>query len=150
MSNSLQPHGCSPPSSSIRGILQARRLEWAAVSSSRASSRPKNQTRSPALRADSLMSEPCLILKNTLLASVGFIVTSWWLSGKEFACQCRIPRFEPCVGKILWRMKWQPTSVFLPGKSHGQRNLVGHNPWGRKELDMTERLSMHTHTFIYV
>ena len=41
----------------------------------------------------------------------------------------------------LWRRKWQPTPVLLPGKSHGQRNLVGYSPWGCKELDMTERLS---------
>ena len=34
--------------------------------------------------------------------------------------------------------KWQPTTVFLPGKSHGQRGLVGYSPWGRKEVDMTE------------
>ena len=35
------------------------------------------------------------------------------------------PRFKPWVGKIPWRRKWQPTPVFLPGKSHGQRRLVG-------------------------
>ena len=34
-------------------------------------------------------------------------------------------RFDPWVGKIPWRKKWQPTPVFLPGKSHGQRSLVG-------------------------
>ena len=39
-----------------------------------------------------------------------------------------------------WRTKWQPTSIFLPGESHGQRNLVGYSPWGRKESDTTERL----------
>ena len=33
---------------------------------------------------------------------------------------------------------WQPSLVFLPGKSHGQRTLVGYNPWGNKELDMTK------------
>ena len=33
---------------------------------------------------------------------------------------------------------WQPSLVFLPGKSHGQRTLVGYNPWGHKELDMTK------------
>ena len=38
-----------------------------------------------------------------------------------------------------WRRKWQPTPVFLPGKSHGWRNLVGYSPWGRKESDTTER-----------
>ena len=39
---------------------------------------------------------------------------------------------DPCTGKNLWRRKWQPTSVFLPGKSHGQRNLAGYSPWGHK------------------
>ena len=39
----------------------------------------------------------------------------------------------------FWRRKWQPTPVFLPGKSHGQRSLVGYCPWGRKESDMTDR-----------
>ena len=37
-----------------------------------------------------------------------------------------------------WRRAWQPTPVFLPGKSHRQRSLVGYSPWGHKELDMTE------------
>ena len=42
-----------------------------------------------------------------------------------------------------WRKTWQPTPVFLPGKSHGQRSLVGYSPWGRKELDTTEQLHFH-------
>ena len=41
---------------------------------------------------------------------------------------------------ILWRRKRQPTPVCLPGKSHGQRSLVGYSPWGREESDTTERL----------
>ena len=41
-------------------------------------------------------------------------------------------RFDPWVGKIPWRRKWHPTPVFLPGKSHGQRNLVGYSPWTKK------------------
>ena len=40
-----------------------------------------------------------------------------------------------------WRKKWQPTPIFLPGKSYGQRSLVGYSPWGHKELDMTEWLT---------
>ena len=52
----------------------------------------------------------------------------WWLSGKEPACQCRRRGFGPWVGKIPWRKKWQPTPVFLPEKSHGQRNLAGYRP----------------------
>ena len=49
--------------------------------------------------------------------------------------------------KILWRRKWHPTPVLLPGKSHGWRSLVGYSPWGRKESDTTERL--HFHFYIY-
>ena len=49
-----------------------------------------------------------------------------------------------------WKRKWQPTPVFLPGKSHGRRNLVGYSPWGPKELDRTERLHFHFHCDQYV
>ena len=48
---------------------------------------------------------------------------------------------DPWVGKILWRRKWQPAPVFLPGKSHGQRSLAGYRPWACKESDMTEWLN---------
>jgi len=46
-------------------------------------------------------------------------------------------QFDPWVGKIPWRRKWQPTPVFLPRKSHGQRSLAGYSPWGHKELGTT-------------
>ena len=45
-------------------------------------------------------------------------------------------------GKIPWRREWLPTPVFLPGKSQGQRSLLGYSPWGHKESDMTERLTL--------
>ena len=48
------------------------------------------------------------------------------------------PGFNPWVGKIPWRKKWQHTPVFLPGESHGQRSLAGYSPWGFKESDMTD------------
>ena len=44
---------------------------------------------------------------------------------------------------MKWRRQWQPTPVLLPGKSHGQRSLVGYSPWGREESDMTEQLYFH-------
>ena len=50
-------------------------------------------------------------------------------------------QIDPWVGNIPWRKKWQPTPVFLPGKSHGQRSLTGYSPWSCKEVDTTERLS---------
>ena len=58
--------------------------------------------------------------------------------GLSVCLQCGRPGFNPWVGKISWRRKWQPTPVFLPGKSHGWRSLVGYSPWGHKESDMTE------------
>ena len=69
---------------------------------------------------------------------------SKWLSAKESALQCRKPGFYPCVRKIPWRRRWQPTPVSLPRKSYGQRSLAGYNLEGCKESDTTEWL---THTF---
>ena len=71
--------------------------------------------------------------------------------GKESACQyrrCKRCGFIPWIRKILWRRKWQPILVFLPGKLHGQRSLVGYNPWGCPESDMSVQLSAYacTHT----
>ena len=62
-------------------------------------------------------------------------------SGKEPTCQwrrCKRPRFDPWTRKILWRRVQQPTPVFLPRESHGQRSLVGYSLQGCKESDMTE------------
>ena len=73
-----------------------------------------------------------------------------WQSCKESCCQCRSHRrlgFDPWIGKIPWRRKWQPSPVFLPEESHGQKSLEGYSPWGCKELDMTEVTERtHTHT----
>ena len=49
---------------------------------------------------------------------------------------------ETRVGKIPWRREWLPTAVFFPEESHGQRSLVGCSPWGYKESDLTERLTL--------
>jgi len=56
-----------------------------------------------------------------------------WLSGKESACQCKRLRFDPWVRKIPWIKEMAtppPSSVFSPGKSHGQRSLEGYSPKG--------------------
>ena len=77
---------------------------------------------SPVLQADSLPAEP-----------PG--------SSASPACKCgryKTCRFDPWVRKTPWRRKWQPTPVFFPGESFGQRSLVGYTPWGRKESDITE------------
>ena len=71
-------------------------------------------------------------------AKQGFLGTD---SGKESSCQCRRLKREgsdPWVGMILWRTAQQPTPVFLPRESHGQRSLMGYSPCGPKQSDMTE------------
>ena len=66
----------------------------------------------------------------------------WW----RICLQCSRLRFDSWFREIPRRREWQPTPVFLPGKSHAQRSLVVSSPWGCKELDMTERLSTQSHT----
>ena len=53
-----------------------------------------------------------------------------------------LPGFDPWVRKIFWRREWLPTPVFLPGKPHEQRSLADYSPWGCKESDTTERLTL--------
>ena len=62
--------------------------------------------------------------------------------GKESAYSAVWPRFDPWVVKIPWRREWLLTPVFLPGEFHGQRSLADYSPWGCKELDTTERLTL--------
>ena len=71
-------------------------------------------------------------------------------SGNESSCQCRSDRscrFNLWVGKIPWRMAWQPTPVFLLGESYRQRSPAGYSPWGHKESDTT-KMTSHTHTML--
>ena len=74
----------------------------------------------------------------------------WELSSKAPACQCRRRKFNPWVGKMPWRRKWQPTPVFLPGKSHGQRSLVGDSPQGckRVEHNSATKQRKYSHTLV--
>ena len=85
-----------------------------------------------------------------LCVHIGVTCMCWlprWLSGKESTCQCRTCRFDPWVGKIPWRRKWQPTPVFLPRKSHGQRSLAGYSIRAGHDL-ATEQQHVHLCTCI--
>ena len=57
-----------------------------------------------------------------------------WFNSKESICQSRRCEFDPWVRKIPWRRKWQPTPIFLPWKSPGQRSLVGYSPGDHKRV----------------
>ena len=64
-----------------------------------------------------------------------------WPGGKESTWKCRRHQrrmFDTWVGKIPWSRKWQPTPVFLPGKFHGQKSLVGYSPCSHRELDTAD------------
>ena len=60
--------------------------------------------------------------------------------GKRVCLQRGRSGFDPWVGKIPWRRKWQPTPILLPGKLRGWRSLVGYSPWDLKESDTTKQL----------
>ena len=58
----------------------------------------------------------------------------WWFSGKQSDCNAGDLGLTPGLGRSPGRRKWLPTPEFLPGNSHGQRNLVGYSPWGHKRV----------------
>ena len=93
---------------------------------------PEIEPWSPALQADSL---PLSYQGSPYTHTVYIYIDRYGLPrcsrGKEPTCQCRswkICEFNPWVGKIPWRRARQPTSVFLPGKSHGQKRLGSYSP----------------------
>ena len=85
------------------------------------------------IRTHTGLSKPSRPIK----VSLHFQGLPWWLDSTESACQCKRHGFSLWVRKIPWRRKWQPTPVFLPGKSHGQRSLAASSLWGCKEQDMS-------------
>ena len=73
----------------------------------------------------------------------------WWCRQWRTCLQCGRPRFDPWVGKIPWRRKWQPTPVFLPRESHGQRGAGWVTVHGLcKESDTTKRLTRTHHSLL--
>ena len=76
------------------------------------------------------------------------ILFHYWLfqdTGYSSLCYTIGPCHLSLLYIVEWKRKWQPTPVFLPGESHGEKSLEGYSPWGCKESDTTERLT-HTHT----
>ena len=120
---------CSPPSSPVHRIFQARIPEWGAKSSSRGSSWCRDQT------------------------CVSCIAGRFFSTGASLVAQKvkHLPAvWETQVGKIPWSRKWHPIPVLLPGKSHGQRSLVGYSPWGPQRVghDWANSLSFFLSFFL--
>ena len=88
-----------------------------------------------------LFADRVAYLISSLPARVGL---PWWLGWLSLLAM--LETWVPTLGQeeegIPWRRQWQPTPVFLPVESHGQRSLAGYSPWGRKVSDKTERLML--------
>ena len=110
------PMDCSPPSSSVHGILQVGILEWVAISFSRWSFWPRDWTQISYIEADALPSE--------------LLGKPRWVAVKNLPANAGDMRLglNPWIGKMPWKRAWQPTPVVLPGESHGWKSLVGYSP----------------------
>ena len=111
----------------------------------------------------SLQNEPIIKQYFLLISSIKWEISfNWFLPSKIKSSfwaslvaqtvknlpEIRETRFDLWVRKIPWRMEWQPTLLFLPGEVHGQRSLASCSPWGHKESDPTEQLSLSLCFFI--
>ena len=155
LSDSLWPHDYSLPGSSIHGILQARILEWVVILFSRRSSWPRERsqifcsagrfftawdTKEALFEKVAYWSEKAMAPHSSTLAwkipwteEPGGLQSMRSLGvDHDWASSLSLFTF------MHWRRKWQPTPVFLPGESQGQRSLGGCCLWGLTESDTTE------------
>ena len=81
-----------------------------------------------------------------VFASLFYHHLTQMLGGSVVKNQCRSHSFNPCIGKIPGRRKCHPSLLYLPRKSHGQRNLMGYSPWGCKRAvhDLATQQQQHT------
>ena len=94
------------------------------------------------------MAQQQIMMVGTLCSSLDFFFFQIFIlqrgfpggsDSKESACNAGDLGLIPGSGRSPWRRQWLPSLVFLPGEFHGQKSLVGHSPWGHKELNMTEQ-----------
>ena len=120
----------------ITGIFQARILEWVAISFSRVSSQPRDQTRVSHIAGRLLTIWATGSLENGVKNNSLYPYNGLppWQKNLPAVWEMQTLGFSLSVRKIPWRRKWQPTPVVLPGKSHRQRSLAGPSPWGLKRV----------------
>ena len=139
------PVDCSLPGSSVHGIFQARILECIAIAFSSCELIVYNNYSTSQFihlwRGRIIVL--CRIILRVKIYSACYIESLGFPDGtviKNLPANAGDPSLIPGSGRSLGVGKWQPTPVFLPGKCHGRRSLVGCSPWGREESDTTERL----------
>ena len=131
------PTLCNPPGSSVHRIFQTRILEWVPMPSSRRSSQPRDRT---------LVSYASCISRQILYHCTTWEIPYYLYNKFQTLLPKTLMNLWYCCHLYLWfrRRQWHPTPVLLPGKSHGQRSLVGSSPWGRTESDTTKWLHLVT------
>ena len=123
------PMDCSPPGSSVHGILQARILEWVAFP--RDLPDPGIEPRLPHCRK---------ILYCPSLDHMAIVCSSFSGIAIQFSIVATLIYIP--TNSVWWRRKWQPTPIFLPGEFQEQRSLEGYNPLCHKELDTNEWVTL--------
>ena len=88
-------------------------------------------------------------LKKREATHSSILVLPWWLRWQRIHLQFGETEFDPWVGKIPWRKEQLATPVFLSREFHGQRSLTGYSPWGHKESDTTEWLSLYSNFSLF-
>ena len=144
---------CSPPGASVHGILQARKLEWVAISFSRASSQSRNQTRSPTSQADSLPSETPG--SSTYMYAVVLALSHVWLFAMPWTVACRAPPSMRFSRQEYWSRLPSPPPGNLsnPGikpRSPYCRQILYHLSHQGSQLYIYKILYMTIYTYIYV
>ena len=142
MSDSWGPINCSPPGSPVHGDCSGKNTGVCSLSLLQGNF-PTQELNQGLLHCKQIH-YPLSYQKSPYMYVCMYVYIMKFFpagsSGKESACQSRRfkrRRFNPWVRKIPWRRAWQPTPVFLPGESHGQRNLMGYSLLGHRESDKT-------------
>ena len=112
----------------------SRQEYWNGVATpfSKGSSQPRDGIRVPCTADRLLIIWATIVQLSCELANLKFMGSPGGSDSKKSACNAGDTEDSSSVRKIPWRRKWQPTLVFLPGQSHGQRSLEGYSPWVTK------------------
>ena len=156
----------SPPGSPVPGILQARTLEWVAISFSNVWKwKGKVKSLSLVRLSDPMDCSPpgssihgifqarvlewgaiAFSIEYTciyIVSIIQFIVLPWWLRWSKNQPAMQETWAQSLGQEDPLEKRWLPTSVFLPGEFYGRKSLAGYSPWGSKGSDMTEWLTIY-------